>query len=114
MTKPPFVVPSTTRRDLIISIGIGVAVLALLFFGVMNMGSRVVGNTLTGTIVAKKFTPAPEEQVTIGKGGVHARHIDGEYLFEVDVDGRVYNVWVKKEIYEVKKEGETFVFPRPR
>ncbi len=112
--KSPYVVPSTARRDLFVGLGLGIVVLAFIIFGVMSMGNRVVGNTLTGTITAKNFTPAPEEQVTIGKSGVHSRHLDGEYVLEVTVKGKVYTVWVDKEVYAAKKVGEEFVFLRPK
>lgn len=114
MPKPPLVIPSTSRRDLLIGVGAGLAVLAFILFAVMNMGGSVTGNSITGTITAKEFTPAPEDQVTIGKGGVQTRHLDGEYLFKVKAGEKTYNVWVDKRIYDSKRVGDPFVFPRPR
>ena len=91
----------------------GGALLALLLFTVMNLGNGVAGATLQGTIVAKHFTPLKEEQVTFGKRGMQARQIDGEYVLECDVKGRLYLVSVEKELYEARKIGDTFYFARP-
>lgn len=113
MTKSPLVVPTTTTRELIVGVCIGAVVFGLIIYAVMNMGTGVTGNTLTGIITEKRFTPQPEEQVTIGKGGVHASHVDGEYVLEVRVGTRPYEVWVDKKTYEAKRAGEPFVFPRP-
>ncbi|MEI6349552.1 MAG: hypothetical protein WCP06_00425 [Verrucomicrobiota bacterium] len=113
MKKPPFVVPSTTRRDLIVGLGIGAVILTFVVLGIMNMSGGVVGNTLTGTVTEKKFIPQAEEQVTIGKGGVHARHLDGEYLLFVRVGKADYEVEVEKKTYDAKQIGEPFIFPRP-
>ena len=111
--KQPYVVPSTTRRDLLIGLAVGLAVLALLLFTFMNLGSGVAGATLKGIVVAKHFTPFKEEQVVIGKRGMQARQIDGEYVLECDVKGRLYLVTVEKELYEGRKIGDPFYFARP-
>jgi len=111
--KAPLVVPTTTARELIVGVCIGTVVLGLIIYAVLNMGTGVTGNTLSGIITEKRFTAQPEEQVTIGKGGVHASHVDGEYVFEVSVGTRPYEVWVNKKTYEAKRVGEPFVFPRP-
>lgn len=111
--KQPYVVPSTARRDLLIGLSVGLALLAVLVFTVMNLGSGVAGVTLKGTVVDKHFTPFKEEQVTFGKRGVQARQIDGEYVLECDVNGRRYLVTVEKDLYEGRKIGDTFYFARP-
>ena len=116
MEKPVnkrLVVPDNSRRETIIAIVLGILLFVGIIYGIMNMGTGVAGKTLTGKIVLKEFKPQPEEQITIGKSGVKMKSIDGEYSFEVDVEGRVYIVWVQKEIYEAKKIGEEFTFPRP-
>ncbi len=111
--KNPYTIPSNNRRELIISIAIAVIVLGGVLYGIMNMGGKVSGNLLTGTITAKRFIPLPEEQVTIGTQGIHARKLDGEYIFDVDVKGHPYNVWVDKAIYEAHKVGDSYAFVRP-
>ena len=113
MNKPPLVIPRFSRQDIWIGAGLGLVVLVFVIFGILSMSGGVVGKTLTGTITAKKFTPQPEEQVTIGKGGVHARHLEGEYLLEVRVGKTDYDVEVEQKTYEAKKVGEPFTFSRP-
>lgn len=115
MTEPkkPFVVPSTTRRDTIVAVLVGGIILGLILFGVSKMGGRVAGLNLTGTITKKTFVPFKEEQVTFGKKKMNALKIDGEYEFEVMVNGTLYIVPVHKGVYEAKKEGESFTFPKP-
>lgn len=110
----PYVVPNTGRRDLFIGLAVGVLLLGLVVFAVMNMSGGVAGSTLTGKIVEKTYVPFEEEQVTFGKKGVHARKTDGEYTLECDVQGRHYWVTVDKATYMSKKVGDTFFFSRPR
>jgi len=110
--KQPYVVPSTARRDLLIGLVIGVAIMTLLILGIMKMAGGVAGITLDGKIVAKHFTPYEEKQVTFGKGGV--RQKDGDYVLECEAGGRLYLVYVDKETYQVAKEGGHYLFPRPR
>ncbi len=113
MNKPPLVVPGITRREIVISVIAALAVLTFIGLGFMKMGDRITANKLTGVIELKTFTAAGEDQVTIGKKGVHARRIEGEYILEVRSGGTVYLVPVEKETYEAKKVGETFTFPNP-
>jgi len=114
MNKPRLVVKDTSRRDLLVAITIGCVVLGLLVYAVLNMSTEVVGNTLTGTVKAKHFTPQEEHQITIGKGGMDQRNLDGEYTLEVDVSGHIYTVWVDKTIYDGKQIGDPMVFQRPK
>jgi len=112
--KQPYVVPSTARRDFLIGLAVGMAILTLATFGVMHMANGVVGSTMDGKIVAKNFTPRKEEQVTFGKGGVHTRQIDGDYELECDVKGRIYLVFVDKDTYNHAQVGQHYLFPRPK
>lgn len=107
----PFTVPSTRGRDWAIGITIGVLLIGLILYAVSTMS--VSKNLLTGTITAKRFIPRAEQQVTIGKGGLHARQIDGEYILDVSVKGHPYNIWVDKEIYEAHEVGDPYTFVRP-
>ena len=71
---------------------------------------------LNGKITAKHFQPQPEEQVTIGSGGLSSRKLDGSYTLEVYAELRekkLYTVWVDKTLYDEKKVGEEFSFLRP-
>ena len=110
--KQPYVVPSTSRRDLLIGLAIGLVAMVCILFGVVKMAGGVTGITLDGKIVAKHFTPYEETQVTIGKGGV--RQKDGDYVLECEAKGRLYLVTVDKETYQAVKEGGHYLFPRPR
>ena len=110
--KQPYVVPSTARRDLLIGIAIGLALMAVVLWGMLHMSRGIAGSTLKGEIVAMNFTPFVEKEVTFGKGGVH--QIDGEYVLECKAGERVYLVTVSKEIYQTKKVGDFFFFARPR
>jgi|GEM_PF-2145707 len=112
-SKPPLVVPTISRREIIVSVVVALVVLSAIIFGVVKMGNRFTTAKLTGVIELKTFTPRAEDQVTIGKKGVEVRHIEGEYGFEVRAGGKVYVVPVEKEIYDAKKVGERFTFPNP-
>ena len=69
---------------------------------------------LTGQIIGKHFKPQPEEQVTIGQGGLQQRKIDGQYTFEVLVPGdKAYTVWVEKPVFEAHKVGDRLQFLPP-
>lgn len=109
----PLVVPGVTAWEKITAALIGFLILGVVLFGVSKMGGRISQNTLTGTIVEKVHTPYHEEQFTLGRKGVDSRKKDGDYELRVAVKGREYIVPVYKEIYEAKKKGESFTFPRP-
>lgn len=111
--KKPLVIETVSSRERIIAILIGLACLLVVLFAVSKLGNRLASNTLTGTIIAKSFTPLKEEQITLGRQGVKARAKDGDYEFRVNVQGREYIVPVYKETYKSKKEGDTFTFARP-
>ncbi|MCX6968216.1 MAG: hypothetical protein NTZ46_10665 [Verrucomicrobia bacterium] len=110
--KQPYVVPSTARRDLCLGLAGGLVLMALAVFGFMKMSGGVTGIILNGQIVAKHFTPFAEKQVSFGKGGV--RQIEGDYVLECDVKGRLYLVTVDKETYKAAQVGKQYLFPRPR
>lgn len=113
---PKVVVVNTSKRDWIIGIVAGLVVVGFLAIGIWTMYREVAGYRLTGTIVSKNFTPQPEEQVSIGKGGLHERKVDGIYTFEVRVESennRIYTIWVDKTDYDARKTGEVFSFMRP-
>jgi hypothetical protein len=115
VTQPPkkIVVVNTTKRDTILGVLGGAVLLALLAFGFIHLSQDVTGKGLTGIITSKTFTPQPEEQITIGQGGPRARRIEGEYRFEVNVDSRIYTVWVDKLAYDTKEVGDRFYFMPP-
>lgn len=113
---PRLVIPSTTKRDALIAILAGLLILAFVGYGIFQMSRPVPGNTLTGVIVGKVFTPQREQIIDFsGRKLKGAREIDGEYVLKVRVeaDQRVYEVPVEKPVYESKKEGDSITFLRP-
>ena len=84
---PRTVAPNTTVRDAAIPIVAGALVLAFVLYGIFTMAKPGSGNRLTGTVIAKHFTPQPEQQIAFsGRKLESAREIDGEYLLEVRVE----------------------------
>ena len=114
----PLVIRNTTARDTVIAILIATVILGFLGYGVFHMAQPVQGNQLTGTVVAKQFTPLKEQLVDFdGRRLKGARESEGEYVLKVRVDaagGRMYDVPVAKGLFEAKKEGDTVTFMRPR
>lgn len=106
---------NTTARDVTLGVLAAALVLGFLFLAFSSMSSKVGGHGLTGTIAAKHFTPQPEEQVTIGTGGLRERKLDGAYTFEVYVapESKNYTVWVEKTVYEAHQIGDPFYFLLP-
>jgi hypothetical protein len=111
----PFVVKSTTARDVTIAVVAGAALLAFVFWGILHMSQEVGGHSLlTGKILAKHFQPQQEEQLTIGRGGLDQKNIDGIYTMDVRTpDGHDYTVFVEKPVYESHKVGDDINFLPP-
>ena len=81
---PSRLVPDTRRRDVLIAVAAGAAVLGLILYAVFDFSRGVGANgRVEGIIVSKHFEPRPEQQITFGKGGLSTRQIDGEYSFQV-------------------------------
>lgn len=116
--RKPLVVKTTSKRDTIIAIVIGVALLAGVIYGVGSMGKpHESQNILKGIIVDKKEVSRKEEQISFNKNKLEgAKQIDGEYTLQVRVEkeNRVYEVPVEKAAYESRKVGDTLEFVRPR
>jgi hypothetical protein len=108
-------IPATSKREIWIAAIVGAILVCFLVLGVVSMSKRTAGGSLRGTIVAKHFIPEPQDQITIGRDGVHGRRIQGEYVFEVNVppQNRTYRVWVDEKIYAAREVGDQFMFPRP-
>ena len=118
--KPgPVIIPTVSRRETIIAFASGFGVLALLAYGVLQMGDgqqKASNNTLTGKVVGRSFTPLKEEIIVVGRGGPKSRQSAGEYILKVRVPGesRVFEVPVDANTYEAVLDGASFSFMRPR
>lgn len=119
-TPARVVVPQTTAREALIAAVAGLLALAFLMYGIVHfarLSHQAKTNTLTGLIIDRQFSPTPpEQQITIGRGGLQAKQNDGEYLLRVRVDseaGRIFEVPVEKSVYDTKKVGDPLTFLRP-
>ena len=116
--QPRVVLKSNSARETAIAIACVAAILGVLVWGVMQLREKPAGNTLTGEIVAKEFTPLKEEIVEFkGRSLKATRTSEGEFLLKVRVDsegGRIFEVPVGKAAYQAKKEGNSMTFVRPR
>lgn len=107
-------VASTKRRDLLIGFIIGALVLGFIAWVTISATNSLTRQSLVGTIVAKHFTPRPEQQITIGKGGLRERNLAGECTFDVRVENKTYTVFVDQRDFDTHKEGDRFRFYLPR
>ena len=69
-------IQSTTLRDSLIGGACAVVVLALLVYGIVHMSEKPAGNTLTGMVVEKEFTPQKEQQVELQRAETRRREGD--------------------------------------
>jgi hypothetical protein len=115
--QPRVVLKSTTKRDAVVAGLLAIVLLAMVGFGIIQLGKGEEGNTLSGKIVGKEFIPLKETTIEFkGRTLTKARESDGEYLLKVRVDseaGRVFEVPVPKQTYQAKKEGDSLKFVRP-
>jgi hypothetical protein len=110
------IIEDHTWRNTLIAVGAGIVVLIFVGYGVLQMGSPVKGNKLTGTIVEKVFTEQKESQVAFsGRKIEGVKEIAGEYVLRVrvEVQKRTYDVPVEQYVYDSKKVGDPLTFIRP-
>ena len=116
--QPRVVIKNNTVRDAAITILLVALALGLLAFGITQLREKPAGNTLTGKIVGREFTPMKEQIVEFsGRHLKQTRESDGEFVLKVRVDsegGRVFEVPVTKAMYQAKKEGDAVTFVRPK
>jgi len=111
---PRVVKPQTPVLTIVLACLIGAGLLAFIIFSVAYSGHEIQSAKKTGTIVSKEFTPAPEEQITLGKSGsIATRKVDGDYVITVDVPEaggmKTYSVYMPtKESYDKLKVGDKF------
>jgi hypothetical protein len=113
---PRVIVASTSKRDAIVAVLIGLVVLAFIGYGILHMAQPVSGNKLTGTVIEKVFTPQKEQQISFsGRRIEGTKEIAGEYVLKVRVESekRTYEVPVEQPLYEAKNLGDSLTFLRP-
>src|SRR5687767_10707512 len=113
---PRTIVSNTSVRDTVIAVVAGALVLAFVLYGIMTMSKPGSRNTLTGTVIAKHFTPMPERQINFsGRKLEGVKEIEGEYVLEVRVEeeNRTFQVPVERSLYESRKVGDSLKFVRP-
>ncbi len=112
------VIVNNTRRDALIAAVAGFLVLGFILYGIssfMSQSNQARSNTVTGIVIEKQFTAAPEQQISVGGKGLKIREIDGEYLLKVKAgpEERIYEVPVEKSTYQLKNVGDSLTFLKP-
>ncbi len=114
--RKPLVVRGVNGRDVALGVVAGLLVLGLVIWGILRMGQDVAGHSLmTGQVTGRHFEPKPpEEQITVGRGGLDAREGDGVYTLQVRTpEGRAYTVFVEKPVYDSHPVGSELSFLPP-
>jgi len=117
MTQPKVFRDPDRGRILLIGIVIAVAVLTAIVLATLSLDRTMKsGGAFTGKIIAKEFTPAPAQEISVGAGGLQSTRIEGEYLLKVETPdrSRVFNVWVDRTVYDELDVGDDYyVIPTP-
>ena len=110
------VLPDTRRRDTLIAMLAGAAVLAFVLYAMTYLSRQANASAMVeGVIVGKAFVPRPETQVSVGRDGLSSRQLAGEYSFQVRVpqeNDREYKVLVDPSIYYTRRVGDPLLFKR--
>ncbi|MEO7933732.1 MAG: hypothetical protein ABIT76_11295 [Chthoniobacterales bacterium] len=103
-----------SKREIILAVLGALLVIALVGFAVMKLGNNSSETAITGQVVAKKFVPRPETQVTIGGGGVQRNDQAGLYYLSVKARDtqEIYSVLLSEEDYNRVKIGDTYQIPK--
>lgn len=111
----PKVFKAKTPPALVIGLVIGgIALIVGIFFSVWWLSQQNIEARMRGTVVEKEFIEAPEQRVTIGRSGLEARQIEGEFLIYVDVPNRAgqltrYRVDLRtRDRFDAIEVGDTF------
>ena len=109
----PRSLPDHTTRDALLASAVGLLALGLIIYGFLTL--RSPSTMLTGTVVERVFTPAPEQQISFGTKGLHTKEIEGEYVLKakVEKEQRVFEVPVEKSEFDAKRIGDPLTFLRP-
>ena len=110
--RPKVVVPSVTRRDVLVGILVAIPVLGFILFAVLSTGGYKERNKLTGIIRAKNAPGDRETLMIVSKKGVTEKTADTGYSLKVWVESekRERDVMVSKEDWEKAKVGEDLTF----
>src|SRR3954466_13758172 len=84
--RPRVVVEDTSKRDMIVAVGAGLVVLALVLAGIFFLHGEVgkpSENQLTGVIIAKHDSGEREQEISFGKKGLKTGEGDTGFSFEV-------------------------------
>jgi hypothetical protein len=77
--------PKTSLR-LIIGVAVGgIFLLAFIFFATWSSMHEINEAKMTGVVMSKKFTPAAEQLISMGKGGFVSQNKKGNFSITVDV-----------------------------
>ena len=108
------VIVSTSKRELFLAVLGALLVIGLLGYAFMNLGSNSVQTAITGKVVAKRFVPREETQLTIGAGGVQRQDKAGLYYLSVKANetGEVYSVLLSEEDYSRVNVGDAYQIPK--
>lgn len=72
--------------SLIVGVAVGgIFLLAFIFFATYSSMREIRDAKMTGTVTSKKFTPAPEQLISMGKGGFTAVDKKGNFSITVAV-----------------------------
>jgi hypothetical protein len=117
-TPPPANHPKVfkPRTPLGLIIGIVVVCVGLLvgvFVAVNSLQRGFADARMTGTIIEKNFSEAPQREVTFGEQGLQAMNVRGEFTLTVRVrerDGetRDFTVWVPEVMFNEVAVGDRF------
>jgi len=112
--RPKLVVSGINRRDIIIGIVVGIAVLGFILAAIFFSGSGPQ-NLLSGVITSHSAPGSKETLMTVSRKGVSEKTADTGYSVKVWVESekREYEVMVAKETWEAKKDGDRLEFLRP-
>jgi hypothetical protein len=112
--RPRVVVPGVTRRDIILGLVVGLAVIGIIVMAVLT-SSRPPGNLLTGEVRSKNAPGLKETLMVVSRKGVKESTADTGYSLKVWVESekREFEVMVMKEVWDAKKIGDKLDFLRP-
>ena len=108
------IVRAISKKEITLAVIGALLVLGCIFYGMAKMGNGAMKSSITGTVVAKKFVPQAETQLTIGNGGVQRNDLAGKYFLSVRVEGtgEIYSVLLSEGDYERVQVGDNYQIPQ--